>query len=134
MIGNGRALHQAVLLNKRLTDCSLSGSVVRFADPTTRLAMVRTPREFCGRVRASITLLTLLNNQRVVLAVMSVNGSARTAKVAAIRELRRFYRDRILVAKRNGKDRKSQVMNAKDTVKHCRLMEDALERIATIDF
>jgi len=114
--------------------------IVRFSDPTTRLVMVRTPREYCGLVRATITLLTSLSsnnsNQRVVLHVLSVNGSARTAKVTAIREVRRFYRDRLLqqANKKTSGDPTMTSLKDKDTAKLCRSMEEGLQQISSIDF
>ena len=93
-------------------------------------------------MRATITLLTSLSNnnnnsnQRVVLHVLSVNGSARTAKVAAIREVRRFYRDRLLQAnkKKTSGDPTMISLKDKDTAKLCRSMEDGLQQISSIDF
>ena len=126
----------------RMSAASTLCRAVRFSDPTTRLVTVRTPREYCGLVRATITLLTSLSNsnnnsnQRVVLHVLSVNGSARTAKVAAIREVRRFYRDRLLQSKKKttGDPTAMISLSEKDTARLCRSMEDGLQQISSIDF
>lgn len=62
---------------------------VRLYDESSRLAMIRVSRDSCGLVRAAITLLTSFQGRSVVASVISVNGSARTAKRAAVLETRR---------------------------------------------
>ena len=154
----------------------------RWCDPGTRLALIRVPREFYPMVRASVTLLTQLvvvstyqpnnNNKnatttptnitRLALHVLSVHGSARTAKLQALRRVQKLYRDRILLVTRrlgdkrppssdasNGPTRRrsmkqrpitTTIVTKKDdqhddeTVKLCRAMQETLEQIAAIDF
>lgn len=78
---------------------------VRFVDPDTNLAMIRVPRDFCGKARAALTFMTNLEGTTsagstgervglsVVASVLSVNGCARTAKLSTIGELRRRHLD-----------------------------------------
>ncbi|CAJ1945884.1 unnamed protein product [Cylindrotheca closterium] len=107
---------------------------VRFVNSTTRLVLLRVPREFCNMVRCSITMLTrniaddvaaiaatttkddsmtgsstkralaqLDRRPTLVASVISVNGSARTAKLSTMARIRKVYRQRIL---ENDKDPK----------------------------
>lgn len=86
---------------------------VRFVDPTTRLVLLRVPREFCNMVRCSITMLTRNISEDVaaikqndskgagrrptlVASIISVNGSARTAKLSTMARIRKVYRQRLL--------------------------------------
>ena len=82
---------------------------VKFCDAETQLVVVRVPRQYCDMIRSSLTLL-LTNKQLVSLgettttqqqqgsmqdyqaSVVSVHGSARTAKIAVFRKLREVYR------------------------------------------
>ena len=109
----------------------MNNEAVRFCDATTRLALIRVPREFCSIVRASVTLLTAVQNQRVSVTVLSVSGSARTAKVDAIRLLRRYYREKML---RLINDKGESILNRRETGQICRSMQDALETIVSIDY
>lgn len=68
-------------------------------DAATRLFLLRVPREFCNIVRSSLTMLTNNvasngNSMRLVASVLSVNGSARTAKLATMARLKKEYRGR----------------------------------------
>lgn len=69
---------------------------VRVWDAGSRLALIRTPLEYCGTVRAALTLLTVLKRRRVVVTTRSVHGSARTAKLGMLRALRQAYRKAVL--------------------------------------
>jgi len=91
------------------------------------------------------------------LHVVSVHGSARTAKIKCIREVRRVYRDRILVTMQNNSSSNNNNNNIPqkststtstsnrrkrdrnddvdaETVQLCRALEDTLEQIVVIDF
>jgi hypothetical protein len=85
---------------------------IRFCDPDTRLVVVRVPRDSCGMIRSALTLLltrkqlaSLGETTRTMEAtqppldylasVISVHGSARTAKIAVFRKLRELYRMQI---------------------------------------
>jgi len=91
--------------------------------------MIRVARGDCGRVRAALTLWT---NHKISWNVLSIHGSARTAKCRAVREVRRYYRHRILLLDPKN-DEKSLTMTT-TTAKLCRSMEDTLEQILAIDF
>jgi RNase P/RNase MRP subunit POP5 len=67
----------------------LSDIVVRHIDHDSRLCMIRVPRDAANRVRAAITLLTTLYNEGIVASVISVQGCARTARLATMHEIRR---------------------------------------------
>mmetsp|Transcript_16095 Transcript_16095/g.37313 ORF Transcript_16095/g.37313 Transcript_16095/m.37313 type:complete len:174 (-) Transcript_16095:131-652(-) len=78
---------------------------IRFCDADTRFVVVRVPREHYRIIWSSLTLL-LTRKQLLSLgektdtgdyqaSVVSVHGSARTAKVATFRKLRQLYRQKI---------------------------------------
>jgi len=78
---------------------------IRFCDAETQLVVVRVPRQYSDMIRSSLTLL-LTRKQLLSLgekvdtvtpsdfhvSVVSVHGSARTAKIAIFRRLRELYR------------------------------------------
>lgn len=68
--------------------------VVRLYDETSRLAMIRVARDSCDMVRAAICFTTSILGKSVAASVLSVNGSARTAKRAALLEMRRNFQKR----------------------------------------
>lgn len=102
-------------------------------DDTTRLVLLRVPREFCNMVRCSITMLTrnisvdlvapvgtpddftdsrtttkrssaqVNRKPNLVASVVSINGSARTAKLSTMARIRKVYRQLIL----SNRDRKT---------------------------
>lgn len=67
---------------------------VLFYNTDTGLAMIKVPRDSSNLVRSAITIMTQLNNVPMVATVLSTNGSARTAKLATIRELKRMFQNR----------------------------------------
>lgn len=100
---------------------------IRFCDAETQLALVRVPREHCDTIRSSLSLL-LTRKQLFSLgekadrqpwtssdyyaSVISVHGSARTAKIATFRKLRELYRlhlqkSRTMFPKDNNLEKKS---------------------------
>jgi RNase P/RNase MRP subunit POP5 len=105
--------------------CTQSPFSVRLCDASTRLLLLRVPREFHGIVRSAITLMTSVgaNNRPVVASVISANGSARTAKIATIAQVRRSYRENL----------KANPINEKELHKTCKALEDALSAIQNID-
>ena len=67
---------------------------MRFYDPETHVALISVPRQDCGSIRAAISFLTVLrSSQRVAVTTLQVSGSARTAKLAALRFLPQLYRE-----------------------------------------
>lgn len=112
---------------------------VRICDGTTRLLLIRTPRAFCARVRASLTLLTTVQEQKVSLTVLSVTGSARTAKVDAIRHVRGFYRQRLLHLLHGNnnaqrEDGNTRTAGPREVDRICRSMQETLDLIVNIDY
>lgn len=98
---------------------------IRLVDPSTRLVLLRSPRKLCNLVRCSLTLLTTIsttkaatvntsnvkkniNNQptRIVASVISVKGSARTAKLATMARVKEYYKKKLLLL--SGKKKKQQ--------------------------
>ncbi len=85
---------------------------VRFIDAQTQLVVIRTPRDYCGKIRAALTLLLTrkqlasigeLSQEETceyLAAVVSVHGSARTAKIAVFRKLREVYKAKIEESRR----------------------------------
>ena len=82
---------------------------VRFCDAETQIAIVRVPRQYCGKIRAALTLLLTRKQlasigelsemeskqQDYLASVVSVHGSARTAKIAIFRKFREIYKAKI---------------------------------------
>jgi hypothetical protein len=72
--------------------------IVQFSDNKSRLILIRTPRSLASKVQATLTLFTTLpigprEDTPVVVSVLSVHGSLRTAKRAMITKLRLIYKD-----------------------------------------
>jgi hypothetical protein len=106
--------------------------VVRFCDPVTRMAMIRVPREWYGNVRAALTLTTNLDNNtngvvQIVLRTFAVHGNARTAKIAAIRQVNDTYRRLIILRQQQ------QSNNKKETEKLCVELEETLSLIQKLE-
>jgi hypothetical protein len=81
-------------------------------------------------VRCTLSFITEINNRRVALTIYSIHGSARTAKVQAIRNVRDFYQQQILYLK------SSNLSNGNFTPKEvnriCSLMETTINDVNTI--
>ena len=85
---------------------------VRFIDEQTQLVVIRTPRDYCGKIRAALTLLLTrkqlasigeLSQEETceyLATLVSVHGSARTAKIAVFRKLREVYKEKIEESRR----------------------------------
>jgi len=102
---------------------------VRFWDPNSRLLLLRVPRDECGRVRASLTLwghlpLSSSSSCRIVASVLSVNGSARTAKRSALHTIQKYYRQRIGAMVKT---------NRKRFEKECKKLQELIGMIQAID-
>mmetsp|Transcript_29536 Transcript_29536/g.53413 ORF Transcript_29536/g.53413 Transcript_29536/m.53413 type:complete len:162 (-) Transcript_29536:69-554(-) len=65
---------------------------VRLYDESSRLVIIRVARDSCDMVRVAICFTTVIQGKSVAASVVSVNGSARTAKRAALLELRQNFR------------------------------------------
>jgi len=101
---------------------------VRLSDLSTRLAMIRVPRQFHTKIRASITFMTAIGGKRLVASVISVNGSARTAKLATIRHIRSIYRERILLQQQMGNGHESMKLMEES----CKQLNDLLAVVSDI--
>jgi RNase P/RNase MRP subunit POP5 len=109
-------------------------SPVRFWDASqTKLLLLRVPRDFAGSVRSSLAFLALIRGRHVALLNLSVHGSARTAKIAAIRRVRAFYRDRILRLRRQPSPLGSAKARA-EANRLCTALENRLLTLQTLDF
>lgn len=103
---------------------------VRLYIPDSKLALIKVPRDASDLVRSAITLLTKVNDESIVATVISTNGSARTAKLATLRLIKRKFRNRVGVGNVNVK------ANANDAIrigKELRNLEDQLELVRNID-
>jgi hypothetical protein len=109
---------------------------VRFCDSKIRLALFRVPREFCQIIRASITFLSEIQNKRVAISTISVNGSARTAKINAIKQVQSCYRKQMksLVEPYSNVDGRITNSTRKDIDRLCQSMEETLDAISNIDY
>ena len=63
--------------------------IVRHVDEESQLCMIRVPRDAANHVRVAITFMTSLYNKGIVASVLAINGSARTARLTTMREIRR---------------------------------------------
>mmetsp|Transcript_11298 Transcript_11298/g.21138 ORF Transcript_11298/g.21138 Transcript_11298/m.21138 type:complete len:191 (-) Transcript_11298:1102-1674(-) len=74
--------------------CGITEDIqVVFYNTDTGLAIVKVSRDSCNLVRSAITIMMQVNNVPMVATVISTNGSVRTAKLAAIREIKRMFRE-----------------------------------------
>lgn len=62
------------------------------------------PRDACGLARASLVFLTAIQGKSIVASVISVNGSARTARRVAMLEIKRSFRLKCSASKRELKE------------------------------
>jgi len=89
--------------------------MVRHIDDESQLAMIRVPREAEKQVRTAITFMTTLYNQGIVASVLSVNGCARTARLATMQEIRKRVEGKSLSKKgMKGLDARLQVIREID--------------------
>ena len=72
---------------------------VRHVDDESQLCMIRVPRDGANHVRTAITFMTTLYNKEIVASVLSINGSARTARLAIMQEIRKRANEISLTAK-----------------------------------
>jgi hypothetical protein len=90
-------------------------------------------------IRAAITLTTHIGvasgakPQRTALSVISVNGSARTAKIAAIRQVQGFYR-KIFLPPLSAETTGRVLSNSKDAARMKRAMDETLDALINIDY
>jgi len=104
---------------------------VRFCDPATRMVLIRIRRDSYPRVRATITLMTSIIRRRVVMSIVGVHGSVRTAKRATIEEVQRLYRQHF---RQTIDVKQGNVAIAKRTRTECAVMEQTLAELHGIEF
>ena len=109
---------------------------VRFYDSNIHMALIRVPREYCQTIRASITMLNAIQNKRVAISTVSVNGSARTAKINAIKQIQNCYRKLIKnhVDLEDNPDGRISNTTRQDIDRLCQSMEETLDFITNIDY
>ena len=100
------------------------------------MLLIRVPREYCHLLRASLTMLSDIQNKCVALSVVSINGSARTAKISAIKQIQNCYRKKIscLIDRCDNTDGRIPSTTRKHIDRLCQSMEEALEVITNIDY
>ena len=100
------------------------------------MALIRVPREYCQTIRASLTMLNDIQNECVAITTVSINGSARTAKISAIKQIQYCYRKKI--SSHINRYDKTDELIPKNTRKYidrlCQSMEDSLEVITSIEY
>jgi RNase P/RNase MRP subunit POP5 len=102
---------------------------VRFYDAAqTRLALVRVPHQFCNQIRASLTFVSTVAFERVVLSTIAIAGSARAAKAAVVRFLRAKWQTAISERKPGPSELNEDNLN---TI--CKQLTNILFQIQTID-
>jgi len=69
---------------------------VRMYDSDTQLAIVKVPRHACSIIRSALTLITTILGLPVVASTISINGSVRTAKIAALHHIQQIYNNKML--------------------------------------
>jgi RNase P/RNase MRP subunit POP5 len=94
-----RSLQEAIMQNFGLVGTSTSDVQVRLYDPKARLAIIKTTRDKYPQVRSCLTFLTEIkqgvDSLKVSSSIVAVSGSARTARNAAWKEVKKrfFARD-----------------------------------------
>lgn len=87
-------LHENHILNFGLSVSAEAEQIhVRFCDPTTRLILIRVPRDSYPRIRSTITFITNILGRSAIISIIKVNGSVRTAKLCTIQIVRNIYRN-----------------------------------------
>lgn len=136
---------------------------MRFSDPITRIVLIRVPREFADRIRASLVFIRNLDatlaansiayqqrqqqeSNRIVVSIISVHGSSRTARLASMEFVRKCYRKIIIdrMQNQNQDDRinanataKTKTINnkhKKDIDRLCKSMEETLLQIQSLHY
>ena len=124
---------------------------VRYYDVNTRLVLVRVARQYADKVKQALSVL--LTSKRLaaqgergtggpafktadlVARVVSVHGSARTAKIGTIKRLKEIYRIR-LKQQQNGDEGPLQLVKSSSTAQQrdsCRQFHSALQSIQDVD-
>ena len=137
-----RALQETLSQNYGIVASSTTGVSVRLYDPKIRLAVIKTSRDNYPMVRSALVFLTKVKQIKVVASTISVNGSARTARNAAWKELqRRFFSKETAIeyglvfgdiGRNPGKDRDAMVKKARAAAKKALAeLEERMEKIGS---
>lgn len=104
-------------------------------DPEARVVSMRVSRDACNLVRASLTFITSIKGITAIFSVIAVNGSARTAKIAFLHELRRSFKEESRsFEERFGRGRSvDQFPSAKREMKRMLKFEERLEKIRNME-
>ena len=130
---------------------TLNHVVVRLCDADSGLVLIRVSRDNYKLVRASLTMITcihvvpasqsttfstmhdsyscLTEKQRlpVVASVVSIHGSIRTAKISTIKQIRSYYRGRVMECANQKRGKESEN-------REVRAMEDLLLKVRALEW
>ena len=121
-----------VMVPHTLSVRAIASFLVRFYDSChTNLMLLRVPRDVATSVRASLAFLTVIRTRRVALHTVSIHGSARTAKLATVRRIRLYCRDKVLLMRRQLPQGESGLSRIGQL---CSSMEEQLNTLQSIDF
>ncbi|KAL7465872.1 hypothetical protein ACHAXS_006176 [Conticribra weissflogii] len=125
------ALNEILTQSFGLVGAATTEVQVRLYDPKARLAIIKTSREKYSLVRSCLTFLSQIRQERVIATTIAVSGSARTARNAAWKEVRkRFFFDRDDVVGMVGYEGEKWSKKSKAAVEKRLLeLEDRLEKI-----
>lgn len=110
---------------------SFADKTVQFSDERSRLILIRTPRTLAPKVRAVLTLMTSLQVTKnkatpVVVSVLGVHGSLRTAKKSVLMCIRHSYMDYLKTL--------GPRLNEKDKLAVAQSLESVLQTVYEIEF
>ena len=88
-------------------------NLVQYYHHIAQIAIIKVPRDHHKMIRAALTLLTEINHQQVVTNVISINGSARTCKIAALRTMSKWFHNNIIQKGIVGADQKNGILQIK---------------------
>ena len=87
-----RSLQETLTQNYGIVGSSTTEISVRLYDPKIGLAVIKTSRDKYPIVRSSLMFITSIKQIKAVARIISINGSARTARNAAWKEVQhRFF-------------------------------------------
>lgn len=123
-----RSLQDTLTQNFGLVGACTTDIQVRLYDPKLQVAIVKTSRDTCTRVRSAIVLTTQIKQGgdilKVVASTLSVSGSARTCRNTVTNIIqKRFYNEH------NMKGKGEFTMKSKTMEKSLKDLESRLEKI-----
>lgn len=103
-------------------------------DEEAQLAIVKVPRDQCNKVRASLTFLSSIESTPAVVSILAVCGSARTAKMTCLHELRHRYWQQEALQKSSGKSiRLSSSKLRREGDRERVKLDERMEKVRAID-